>query len=330
MRSRFLLIAAICFIPWAADAQDLGPVEQADPDHPSVQQWMERLESKRYSVRNEAMAELQRRGLSVIDELEQITLQGTTESADRAFEILKRHHTSGDPTLRDAATTKLERIAATSGHPRAKAARDVLDPPNPASSHNNGGVRLPNLLLPGNLQIQLRNGAAAQNQIIGNAQMRVRVKVTNGKRDVTVEENGTKLRVVEDDKGIRVERTDRNGQTKTKQYTDREQLKKDDPEALKSFDHSGGGVQIQIGAQAAGGRIQPPPALPGNPNADDVRKRIEQIRAEHLRRHEEMLEQHQEMLKRLREQRQRPGQRPAEVPSVPPGPKESKIELIEV
>ncbi len=337
MRARFLLFAA-CLLPVSLTAQEPGPEpatealggEESEPirkvDSAKVDEWIEQLESNRFAIRNRAMQELQRSGLAVIDEVEAIASSGSTEAADRAFEVLKRHHQSSDNALQIAAKEKLKRIAETPDHPKAKQAAEVLDPA-PKNSANRPNFRpFPNIL-PGNMQIQIQQQMRA-----GNGKT-TRVRIVNGKKDVTVEENGTKIQVTEDANGIKVERTDAKGKKEKKQYKDLDELKKKDPEARKVFDEAGvagNRIQLQIRGRQLGGI----PNVPGAPRANgvpiDVQKRIEAMRAEQQKRIEDMRKRRDEAQQKMKERREQ--QTPPTTPNeTPPKPIEIKApEVVEV
>lgn len=329
MRSNLFFAVLIALFASTVGAQEVPPADPvADEDAATIQDWIERLESKRYAVRNEAMSQLQRSGIAVIDELEKIALQGSTESADRAFEVLRRHHRSGNTALKEAAAEKLKRIAATDGHAKAKMAEEIL---NPKPKREQPNLRIPNLgLAPGNIQIRMQN-----QMIIGGGKnaKTTRVKIVNGKKDVTIEENGEKVRIVEDEKGIRVEKTDANGKTETKQYKDLEELKKKDPQSRETFDGAGGAgqrIQIRFGAPRAGN-----PAIPVIPRAAppmqrDFQRRIEEMRKEQQKRVEEMRRQRDEAIERLQRSREGRGLIPAQPPKLPQPIEVKTPDVIEV
>jgi hypothetical protein len=310
MRTRFCLIAAWCLIPTLTLAQEASQENATSPenaasqedavaDRVTVDQWKERLESNKFSVRNEATRQLRQRGLSVIDQVQEIALKGTTESAGRAFEILKGHHASEDFALQAAAAKALKQIAETPGHARAEAAAEILDPPDePRDRH--APFRIP-MAVPGNLRIQIQGRAIGGN---GGKGTRVQVKIVNGKKDITVEENGKKLRVFENDKGIRVEKTDANGKTESQQYKDQQELKAKDPEAHEKFHNNGRGLNIQIRANPWRGGQPPGINPPIKQQLEQLRKQEElrrkQVQQEQQRRLEDLRKRREESLKRLR------------------------------
>ncbi len=267
-QSKLLLILAICFTSSLANAQTPVTDGKVPDGKEDVRHWAEKLESKRYAVRNQATTELLRRGLSVIDEVEEIALHGSTEAADRAFGILEQHYFGDDPLLKKSAAEKLARIAEAKEHPKSKTAEKLLDPPTEPPQPNNP-IRVPNM---GNLRLQIPN--------LKQGRIRIRIQSINGKKDVLIEENGTKLHVVEGERGIEVEKTDAAGKTEKKLYKNLDELKKDDPETHKRFEKATE-PRRGIGFRFGGPQL-----------TEDFRKRLEKSQRESdqrlLRRLEEM------------------------------------------
>jgi hypothetical protein len=108
---------------------------------------------------------------------------------------------------------------------------------------------------PNRSAIILRNGAIilhnARIQAGGNAQLQVRMQVSNGKsvREVTANENGRKVHIHEDNDGLKMQVTE-NGETKEYEAKNADDLKQKDPEAFKTYstytDNAGGAIQIQV------------------------------------------------------------------------------------
>ncbi|MGB7344107.1 MAG: hypothetical protein WBD20_07830 [Pirellulaceae bacterium] len=216
-----------------AQAQRSPSVDQ------EVQQWIEKLDSPKFSERVEATRQLQRGGVDVIDPLADIVLRGNSDAADRAMGILKKHFEGGTPEVSDAAKVALQRIASTEGHGKASVAEKILTPETPEMQSPNARP-----------QIQLAPPIRQANRIS------VSVKSVNGKREISVDENGRKFSFRDNGKGLQVDRPDDQGGVKTKQYKDEDELKKDDEEAFKIYKKyasgNGGGMQIQINGQNFG------------------------------------------------------------------------------
>ena len=197
----------------------------------AVETWIERLGSPKFSERAAATRRLQRLGVGGIAALEKVAGNGTSDAADRAMEILKQHFQSSSPQLSDAAGDALERIAAQDDHPQAAAATKLLRPKAAMKPSPN--------LRP---QIQLAP------PVLQKQRISVSVKTINGKREISVDENGRKFSFKDVDGGLHVKRPDDKGGTKTKQYPNADALKKADKEAYDKYKKyaAGNGMQIQI------------------------------------------------------------------------------------
>ena len=254
----------------------------------SVQDWVERLESPRFSIRNAAMSELMRRGLSAIEIVEEIASRGDAESSDRAFEIIKRHFKSEDVLLQQAAAEVLQRISEQPEHRKANLAEEVLNPPPPPSR-----IRLPRLFVPPQRVPRLAPGLPLQAQQGGVR--RITIRSVNGKKEISVRENGKEIRVTELPNGIRVIRSEGPGKSKTKLYRNLKEMSEDDPEASKHFGQAGGGMQFRMD-----GRIQFgfPRGIPG-PRPQQAQNQLEEqlkkIREEASKRREALQKQQEEL-----------------------------------
>jgi hypothetical protein len=212
------------------------------------------------------------------------------ETADRGFDILKRHHDSDDLILKAAADETLRRIADQTEHPKSKAAELILAPVEPVTEHALP-FRFPILPAP-NI----------------NRRIQIQVKIAGGDKDITVEEDGKKIRVIENANGIQVEKHDGKGGVTKKTFKDVDELLNKDPEAHKAYKRAGGNFAPPLNRRAM-------PVVPGRPQLapnlpNDVRKRHEEI----LKQHQEMRDKHKEMLERLRKNKPPTPQRPARPP----------------
>ncbi len=277
------------------DRANQDRADQDDATEDSVETWIEMLGSPRYSDRVEATAKLQRSGVSAIKALKQAVLDGQVETSNRALDILRRHHRGEDAVLKNAAETALREIAALD-HAKAHAASKVLE-----SAESRANAEAPAMLPPFPLipRAPIFGNRAAGNQIFGraiggNQRIKIQVKITNGDREVTIEENGKKIHVAKKSDGIDVEKTDENGVKKKAHYKDIDELKKRDPEAHKAYQRAGAGIEIKIGGRAQA----PQAALP-----DEIRKRRQEMldrRDEILKRHEELRKQHFERVEEMK------------------------------
>ncbi len=308
----------VCSTAWGQEAkgQEVAPVTV---DSPQVRVWIDKLNSKRFAVRNKATSELLRGGHDLLDVVEAIAASENSDAADRAFGVLEEHYLGSDQGLREAAGERLKRIAGNETHPRSKAADRLLNPPAPTPQRRPGGAMVPPQIFP----------PAMRNMPQGNRS--VSISVINGKRSVKITENGEKTHIVETDKGIEVKRTDQNGKVTTKNFDDIDDLKKGDADAHKKFSELGGGINIQGFGFGNRGPAMPPMGRPfGNPfgadpfrqpfpNAqgfdkeiqrqiDDARQRAEQMRREHLERSQRMREESRQRMQDIFQNRlRRPG-----------------------
>jgi hypothetical protein len=165
----------------------------------------------------------------------------------------------------------------------------MLTPATP----NAAPFRFPNLPAPNNI----------------NRRIQIQVKIAGGDKDITVEENGKKIRVIENANGIQVEKSNGKGGVTKKTFKDVDELKEKDAEAHKAYKRAGGNGILPLNRRAM-------PVLPGQPQRalnlpDDLRKRHQEI----LKQHQQMRDKHKEMLERMkRKQSAPPARPPLEVP----------------
>jgi hypothetical protein len=170
-------------------------------------------------------------------------------------------------------------------------------------------------------RIQIRQAA-------GNGR-RLQVRVVNGVKEITVEENGQKVEIRDDpNNGIKVEITEKkDGKETTKKYEakDAAELKKKHPDAYKHYEKynkQNGGIQIRAARAVAPAVPQPQRVAQARKDQFDRMKKsldqqIEKIekqaqqadegRKEHYNRMVETLKRHRKLIEDM-ERRQLPGQ----------------------
>lgn len=257
-----------------------GAQEPADRSE-EIKALIKKLDSNRFADRNEGTQKLSAMGEAAIDSLKEAAKSESSEVATRSIQILQRHLESSDDALKAAAKAALESLAE-GDDDAASRAKDALKPntetPRPPALP---GMRIGG----GNIQIQFRGAA-------GNR--KVRVKQANGVKETDVEENGEKIKIVEDPaNGIKVEVTkkDANGNEVTKKYEAKnlDDLKKNEPEAYKIYEkhgkQQGMNIRVQQGfPNIKPGVIPPPPGFQApNPiqriNRFDPKRVAEEIKS---------------------------------------------------
>lgn len=291
--------------------------EPADGDDAKIENWIEMLDSSKYRDRTEATAKLQRRGSAAIEALERVVIDGSNEASDRALGILEFHYQGDDEILKQMSRKLLQQIAAQSEHAKSIAAQRILDPAEPDSpKHPFPIMQVPNLRLPNLPNLALPNQARV------NRRTRIRISVTDGSKDITVEEDGKSIRVIENADGIQVEKKVANGKTIKTKYKDAAELKTKDADAHKAYQKAiaGGPARIQMqinGIPIQPGQLRAAPQLPKQ--LEEIQERIEKRNAEMREKHRK---QHEEMLERIRKLRATP-------PEFPPRPEriETKVDV---
>jgi len=310
-RSFLFFLFLLCLATAAAQAAD-------------VAQLIQQMDADKFSERKSATQQLSDMGAAAIPALKEATASDSREVAQRAFSILEGHFSEGDKETKEAAEAALEQLAAGEGK-AARRAQQILEP-EPAPS------QIARALAPGRIAIGAPAIARVQIRQAGGNGRRFRMRVANGVKEITVEENGKKIEIKEDpNNGIKVEVTEKkDGKETTKKYEakDAAQLKKNHPEAHKLYEkHSmkNGGIQIRAARPAA-------PAVPQQPRIAQMRKnhfdRIKKSLDDQIERFEKQAEQAEgprkdhfkQMVENLRrhrksiediERRQRPAQAPA-------------------
>lgn len=299
-----------CLLAASATAADIeGLIQQMDAD--------------RFSERKSASDELTDKGAVAIPALKKATRSSSREVAMRAFSILERHLEDGDTETKELAKAALEDLSAGEGQV-ARRAKEVLKP-KPASN------QVAQIFGPGRIVIGAPAVARIQIRQAGGIGRRLQVRVVNGVKQITVEENGQKVQIREDpNNGIKLEVTEKkDGKETTRKYEakDAAELKKKHPDAYKIYEKYGaqdGGIQIRVARPAVAAAPQPqriaqirkPHFDRMKKSLDDHIKRIEKqaeqadgARKESLKRMIEGLKRHRKMIEDM-EKKQLPGQVP--------------------
>lgn len=271
-----------------------GTVEASqvdDANGPDLQTLIKQLDADQFAKRRQASQKLHEAGVPAIDALKQAALGDSREAATRSLDILKKHFAGDDPAAKEAAKKALEEIAK-SDKPIAGHAKLTLNPPKEAP--------LPPpafRIAPGQIQIQVR--AINGNRVARN------VRIVNGRKEIEVDDNGRKIKIVDDPQGgIKVDVTEKqNGKEVTKQYAakDLEELKKKHPDGYKIYQEYGkqGGIKIQA--------IQGVPGAPAVPNIQIQQNNIlettnKKVAAMQIQHAERMVKSATEALERLKGQ----------------------------
>ena len=241
---------------------------------------IDELGSPRFGIRLQAARKLKAAGEQGIETLRRATQTGTQETATQALQILQQHMENADNDgLKMAAKKALQKISADEKNPNSSAARRILSKnADSQSMQNRQFPRLP-LMVPGNIR-----GAA----------MRVQVQNKNGKLRIQVEKNGQKTSITEVENGIQVEKKDAKGKSSKNTYKNVEELKQKDKDAHQIFEQYkkvGGGIQIQLKANARPLQLnaRPKKIADPNPNAPKPEK-LQNMQLQMLKRHREMME----------------------------------------
>ncbi len=229
---------------------------------------IEQLDAPRFADRQAAQQDLADAGKEALPALEKAAQSENREVSGRASEVIQRHFQGEDEALKSAAKESLERLAKNASESVARRAKDIIAPPKPPLPAQQQGI--PPLRV---------GGARIQIQFAGNAGgnfKKLTVKNVNGVKEIEAEENGRKVKIVDDPaNGIKVDVTEtKDGKETTKKYEAKnaDELKTKHPEAHKLYDEyskAPAGIQIQ-GFQLGQGGIVPP--IPGAPAVRNIRR----------------------------------------------------------
>lgn len=291
------------------------PVDSARSKSIDVQQLIRDLDSDKFAVRRDASQMLQDMGKGAFPALVEATKLGSREVTSRALAILKHHFKNGDDDTKAAAEAALQQLAKSDDTSIARRAKEAIKPEDKPQDPFSRPQIFPN-------RIRIRVQA-----IQGNRRQ-VKVAIGNGVKEVEVEENDRKIKIVEDPNGIKLDVTEKkDGKEVTKKYEAKnaDDLKKKHPEAHKiyqQYQQNNGGIQIQAragGVKVLPGNNQAVPQLQPNRVAgiDNLDKIIEKYRqkaaqggnsADHYRRVVERLEKHKARLEEIQKQLHKKGE----------------------
>lgn len=287
MQLKFSLFVGALLVCSLAAGQDDEPKAETKPEATAakpataeeIDKLMEQLDANRFSERQAAQQRLAEIGKAALPALEKGTEHVSREVAVRSLDILKGLFQGGDDTTKAAAKETLERLAKNNDGTLAKRAGEILSPPKPVP-------QLPPGLVPGRI-----GGARIQIQVVGGAggNSKRSMKEVNGVKEIEAEENGKKVKIVDDPaKGIKLEVTEtKDGKETTQKYEakDAAELKTKHPEAHKLYEeYSKQPAGIQIRGFAVPGVVPPGaiPAIPVFPGAPGGVKRIKIMRPDDL------------------------------------------------
>lgn len=228
---------------------------------------IEQLDAPRFTDRQAAQQELTDLGKAALPALEKAAESENREISGRAFEVIQRHFQGDDAAIKLAAKESLERMAKSASESVARRAKDLISPPKPPERQIPGNLQGLRIGRVGQIQIQVADGAR-------NIK-RVSVKNINGVKEIDAQENGRKVKIVDDPaNGIKMEVTEtKDGKEETKKYEAKnaDELKTKHPEAHKLYDEytkAPAGIQVQ-GIKIGPGGI---PQIPGGPVVRPIRR----------------------------------------------------------
>ena len=220
MRWKTIFAAAIlCMGVGRAQAQSTKPAAPAtQPADPKVAALINQLGDEDPHVRDAALAQLRSLGAAALP-----ALQGAT------------HHE--DPQVRTSAECLVAEITG-KDKPQASSAQTMNSAGPGVIRLRGGGLVLNNVRVgagnvPGQMQMQLH--------VVANRQ---------ATRDISVNDNGHKVHIHEDNDGVNVEVTD-NGQTKEYKAKNAAELKEKQPEGYKVYEQYGNGGVGQLKIEVA-------------------------------------------------------------------------------
>jgi len=191
---------------------------------------IKQLNDDEFSNREEAVKKLTELGAAAVPALTRATRNKSPEPSMRAFDIIVRQYRNGNAEAKKKATNALKKIAK-SGNSHSAKAKEALEPPKEVAGTANNVTA----------KADIRIGGEGINF------KRVSVTVQNGVTTVDAEENGQKVKILEDPKkGISVEITeDKEGKEETTKYqaANTEELRKKHPEAHKIYQKYTGNVK---------------------------------------------------------------------------------------
>ena len=263
-----------------------------EPSTGELEKLIKQLDADQFAERQAASDELSRLGSSAFPALEQAAKSDSREASQRAIEILKKHYEGDDTPTKQAARGVLARLAADGSTRSGRQADEALNPPLPPQFGRTVIGQPAVRVARANIRIQAPPARFVK---------RMHVKNNNGVKEIEVEENGRKVKVVEDPKeGIQLEVTQKkNGKETTEKYSAKnaEELKQKHPEARKIYDevNKPNGIQLQVGGAQL--PIAPAQAVPGAPIPVDDAK-TKGMRLEAMKRSLQNIDRQVEQLRR--------------------------------
>ena len=273
---RTCLIGLLWIVGCLAAAADPAVSDQDQ----EIGKLVKQLDDDQYGVRQAAAARLKTAGKKAIPALKKAASGESLEATCRAVDILHKFYESDDAATKEAAKKALDELAK-GDHPSASArAAAALKPkPDPAAATSGPAP----IILPGGGQIIVQG----INVMPGGANVRRFTSHTvNGAREVEAEENGRKVKIVQDPAGaIKMEITaDKNGKPATDKYEAKnaEELKKKHPQAHAIYQQyinqnpaAAAQAQIQVQFGIGGNALPVPlPVMPANNNRADHAARL--------------------------------------------------------
>ncbi|MGD0899278.1 MAG: hypothetical protein ABR915_15685 [Thermoguttaceae bacterium] len=261
----------VWLIAVAAMAVGLAPArggeKAAAPSEGQIAEWIRQLDADEFSRRETAQEKLAAAGKAAVPELAKAAVGDSLEVTVRSMDLLGKCYQSSDEATRKAAKDALETIAKSNRAAAARRAEQILKPPpKPGETQPAMGGIILGQGMGGVIRIQ------GNVQVAGGAGVKkTSVTVTNGVKQIDAEEDGKKIKIVDDpQKGIKIEVTSKkDGKDVTEKYEakDAEELKKKQPEGYKVYKqygegHGAGGAQIQIQVGGMGGGMILPAAAP--------------------------------------------------------------------
>lgn len=252
-----VLLCLFLFVQTTLPVGTLGQTSQ-NAEEVDIQGLLEKLDSNRFADRNSASEKLKQLGIKAIGPLESAAQGDSGEVGTRAVAILANHLKSEQPDLQAAAKQALSRLAE-GNNAVATAAANAIEPEKKMDKAEPRFQR-PNLPA-AKIQIQMQ-------AIAGNAK-NIRMKNTNGLKEIEATEDGVKIKITEDPANgikISVATKDDNGKEETKEYEAKtaDELKEKAPEAHKYYEKYNRdlGLKIQMNGQQIGGLNLPFPIRP--------------------------------------------------------------------
>lgn len=245
-----VLLAAQVSAQQPGESQEKGapPLVQPAADFDAL---VKQLDADQFSDRQIASEKLLEAGADAIEVLRKAAAGDSREARTRALEILRKHFEGDIDSLQTAAQEALKKLAEGDQPAAARLAKQILEPKPAGQAPGQGGLQIG----PAQIQIQV--------QAVGGRNGNVRTRIVNGVKQIDAEENGRKVKIVDDPQnGIKMEITEKkNGKETTRKIEakDADDLKKKDAEAHKIYEKyskNAGGIQIN------GIQLQPGRAIP--------------------------------------------------------------------